>query len=852
MATKYILSRDQFLLNESVNTDPLISFFSEIGPALSEMLDTVDLTLPKSVSDEFIKTSQQYSAALINANFTNEAHLEHILYSLGTSGVEMFTESNFQIQPIIDQYYSMNEGIIDIFKYIWNALTEEGSPSGIAHLLLDIVGFIEFPILPPFTLGMFADLINAIWYLFEGQYGTAIISVIAAAIPFYGDLAKGLKLSKGFGQINKISEVAFKTGRADKAALEILSKEDPKTFAKFLEIMQQAKPVTTVVKEIIRAIARGIEVLLRSFPLSMIAGKQGKKIGEWLENAAKPITKNLNDAIDEIGLITQKSKDLTSAIKAGDASKISDDVLQMISKLSDELAAAKRAGNVAEINRIEGLLQSAAEKGMPGAGQFVLIKSDGLLNAANSNIKLTDELLSDPTKVKDLQKAIEAGWDETVEGWTTVKKAMGETFSSEDLNKLKNLKELYVEMRMADILATGLRKLDDIPAEDLVRILGSNATTAAKGSSFSAKLIAEISDDPVKMRKFFLGILSDPKTLAKLEEAGPNVVNMYRLFAKNPEVVVDIAKSGLNSAARFDSIMADAGKWTRAVVGSRLKRNKLILAKNIIGAPLRCPVASLGQGNIGGLDALLGDFVGESSSQYKNLLSRNQFLFEEESAGDSSVSKQIDQQIASVKGKIANQQRQTTIGPASYVDICQSHIRKVVEDLAKTATIPATDSKLGTGEKPTFDPVGPASEDAIINQEMVDETLSQNGIQSGVSSTGTITALPSDATQLEVAAERISIDSATGGLWYLLGSVMTGDRQYSSVEYQIKATLAEYEKRGERVSDNVKNTGEIGFYPTSREVAWIKSELAELDADPTYKPRFFGARVTGVDLLKNF
>ena len=285
MASKYILSRDQFLINESGNSNQLFNFLNEVGPELMEMLDKIKPVLPESVSDEFIEKSQRYSAELDRIGFADEAKLEHVLYSMGTSGVTLFEESNFQIENVVNHYYSLNEGVIDILKGIWNALTDNGSPSGIAHLLLDIIGLVDIPIpvAPPLTVGMIADGLNAIWYLFEGQYGSAIISAVAAAIPFAGDLAKGLKLSKGFKKINKLAETAFKTGKADKEALKILSKEDPAALERFIEIASQAKPIVSFFAELSKAVGRIIETIMRTWPMSMLFGGLGKRLGKWLD-----------------------------------------------------------------------------------------------------------------------------------------------------------------------------------------------------------------------------------------------------------------------------------------------------------------------------------------------------------------------------------------------------------------------------------------------------------------------------------------------------------------------------------------------------------------------------------------
>ena len=135
---------------------------------------------------------------------------------------------------------------------------------------------------------------------------------------------------------------------------------------------------------------------------------------------------------------------------------------------------------------------------------------------------------------------------------------------------------------------------------------------------------------------------------------------------------------------------------------------------------------------------------------------------------------------------------------------------------------------------------------------MVNHTLNQLGYASPISSTGMMVSLPSDATLQEVAEERIREDMAYGGLWYMLGAVMTHDQPYSTLRSKIYAALADYQSKYARTASTQAETGEISFYPSPKEVALIKNELKSLDADPDYTPEFFGGNVTAAALVKMF
>ena len=855
MASKYILSRDQFVINESDNSNPLFNFLNEVGPELMGMLDTIKPVLPESVSDEFIENSQRYDAALSQSGFSENSKLEHILYAMGTTGVTLFTESNFNLDSVIEHYYSVNEDFFDTLRSIWNALTENGSPLGIVHLLLDIIGFIPASYFG-FPIDIVADGLNAVIYLLEGQYGSALISVIAAALPGIGDAAKALKLAKGFKKINSLAEVAFKTGKADAGIVKALAKEDPSTLAKFLNIFSGAKPVIAFFVNLAKGVGRGIEALLRSWPVSMLFGGLGKKLGKWLDTAVTPITKNLDSAIDDMAALTAKgSDDITTAIKSGDASKVADAGSDIVTKLGadvvndagvvtkmSELTAAKAAGNMAEVKRIEGILQTRIEKGLPGAGRFV--KGGRLIDVINSNLKISDDLLK--TGGKDLDKFLEKGWDEYISVWKGLKQVDGVPLTASDLSQLEKLKSAWIEGRKAEALFAGMKSISDLPADDLIRLTGNAAEISTKkGANFSARLVAEISDDPAKLSKFFNGILANPAALAKLEEVGPGVVGMYRLFAKNPEVYVDIAKAGSGAIKKFDELAKIGGTWSQSLRKSRVMRNKLIIAKNVIGAPLRCPIAELGQGNMGGIEAL--GTLGLKKESTKFILSRSQFLLEAEDAAPTTAADEISQELE--KAKRGN----AIVGPLSYVDICQSHVNKAIDELALAATIPSKDSVLvKNGPKQDYVAAGVSSEAAIANQEAVDATLKQMGISAPISDAGMMTELPSDATIQEVISERVGTDWKYGGLWYMLAAVMTQDMEYESVKSKLKSALKEYENNYKRTAGNLATTGSISFYPSPGEAQLIKAEFEKLDADPSYRPNFFGGSVTSSDLLKMF
>ena len=139
----------------------------------------------------------------------------------------------------------------------------------------------------------------------------------------------------------------------------------------------------------------------------------------------------------------------------------------------------------------------------------------------------------------------------------------------------------------------------------------------------------------------------------------------------------------------------------------------------------------------------------------------------------------------------------------------------------------------------------------IQNQNAVEHTLKQMGVDAPISDAGMLITIPNNASVYDVVRERIVQDMTYGGLWYQLAAVMTGDKEYSETKSTIKSLLAEYSSKYTSSQGNKISTNAISFYPSPGEVAIIKEELAQLDANPNYKPWFFGG-VSSSDIIKMF
>ena len=82
-------------------------------------------------------------------------------------------------------------GVLGFLNSLYDGITEGGSPIGILHLLLDIIGAFGDFIIP--GVGAIADIINAIIYFIRGKWLLGCISLIGALVFGAGDMIKLLK-----------------------------------------------------------------------------------------------------------------------------------------------------------------------------------------------------------------------------------------------------------------------------------------------------------------------------------------------------------------------------------------------------------------------------------------------------------------------------------------------------------------------------------------------------------------------------------------------------------------------------------------------------------------------------------
>ncbi len=156
-------------------------------------------------------------------------------------------------------------GMLGMLKGLLSALTEGGSMIGIIHFVLDILGLVGdlFG-----NAGAIFDVLNGVIYMIRaingdtGKWILALISFAAAAIPFAGNIMKGM----------------FQTGKAGKSVVKITT-----------EYMQAEKVVTKGGKETIeQGVKKGsAKISDEALEVFAKAGPEGEKALEYVAKASK-------------------------------------------------------------------------------------------------------------------------------------------------------------------------------------------------------------------------------------------------------------------------------------------------------------------------------------------------------------------------------------------------------------------------------------------------------------------------------------------------------------------------------------------------------------------------------------
>ena len=275
-------------------------------------------------------------------------------------------------------------GILGILKNLALSLTEGGEPIGIIHLILDIIGLVGDGIfvVTGVPVGLIADILNGVIYLIRGasersdgkgggdKFLLALVSFIAAAIPFGGDIMKavfkGTKAGRGILEISthyaspvvkRGSKYTLGTAKITPEAVNTIAKAGPETISGLDKIAKSASKAVPLVGNLLAKFFKGF--------LAKVTG--------WMPLIGKPL-KKFFDSIGNMFETFEKG----SARFAADVPKLID--MGHIKNMDDFFAAAGQRGRKIVTHGDE--LRVLNSKGVVMSSMpAVLLKSGGNVTA---------------------------------------------------------------------------------------------------------------------------------------------------------------------------------------------------------------------------------------------------------------------------------------------------------------------------------------------------------------------------------------------------------------------------------------------------------------------------------------
>lgn len=318
-------SKNSQLINEVKNhfTDDQLGILNEAISELKSIVHGLTFNQLNEQATDIISDIQRRLPELSKKALASKKESD-------SQAVGSITSSEEFDKAIAGKGYTPQEGgVLNFLKQLWNLLTEGGSPIGILHLVLDIVGLFDFV-----GIGIIADILNAVIYFIRAgvddkeRRGEFIllgaISLIAGVIPVAGDVLKTLKpAARG------MSKVMIETiEHGSKGGVEVLAKLPPREAAKSMQGLR------FIGKNIGPAFAKATKLLSKFFDtfLAKVVGWVpliGKPLKAFFEGIGKTFSK-MADTFNNFGksfakaeaeyiemTIKGANKSIEKAVKAG-------------------------------------------------------------------------------------------------------------------------------------------------------------------------------------------------------------------------------------------------------------------------------------------------------------------------------------------------------------------------------------------------------------------------------------------------------------------------------------------------------------------------------------------------------
>lgn len=399
---RYVLTAQDFQFVSSPNGQTARALAMSVPASVWESLDKLSASFETEVKEEI----SNYQAMLLESFETIQeiGKTQKALFYAAVDDLKIKTKEEYN--QAVQESLAIYEGVWDTAKSVLSALTEGGSPIGILHLVLDLIGLVPASWVG-FPIDVLANVLNGIIYAVRGMWFLAILSLIAAVPANY--LFKGLKMS-----FTPFAKVADKLGiaifKGDKAAVKLASSE-LKTAAGIEKAAGLGKALDTFVQfakttliKIIKGIGWTLDKILGTvLPFGIYPkGKIVKFIEEFVEVPLMKAVKGSEEAVlalkegDEVLAKTTKAEiDASTTIKAADK--------EAMTAKFNKLAHGD-GDLVGQVMKSDGYTQ-LVKKGAPKAAIEAYTNAAIARMAFSKTFTKAETILADPSALKIIRAA---------------------------------------------------------------------------------------------------------------------------------------------------------------------------------------------------------------------------------------------------------------------------------------------------------------------------------------------------------------------------------------------------------------------------------------------------------------
>ena len=504
----HVLSIGEFFVQEDPKLTAIRESLLELQSLPSKFVNLI-YPINETVSNDNVDRNIAHQLYLLD----NYEHLSHIninenLLLLKKYDPVLLTEFGIY-EKTLTELIAVNENVLSTLKSAWNAMTEDSSPIGVFHFILDLIGLVPASWLG-FPVDIVANGLNALIYFIRENYLMGVINLIACF-----DLAKIFApLKIGIKAVAKPASLLFGS---------LFKHGGGRAGALLFKGSAEATSNPTIVKSIGRMLA-SMSKWLQKTGLNMLKGlvptlaKAVDKLtfGAFKLNAAVPkMTAALDQSIAKLNIFTKEADEASKILLSAATAKAGKKTLTK---------SVDKVGNAAVATANRTAISKTGKALNPGAQAAVRVAA-------------SNKVLSSLGKLDDLTvNAIKKSSAKFDTMFPAVKNAtLKDNFIINDASK--QLVENIMSKKVGLLSITGNKKV--------MQTLASGKTW--KGAD---KMLANAikKGNPEELGKVMKKMLDDPEFFKLISKTSPDITKTMSLFKNAPEALINGSKTFVNFA----------------------------------------------------------------------------------------------------------------------------------------------------------------------------------------------------------------------------------------------------------------------------------------------------------------